>query len=71
MTAPAPGDHGGDGRRLAAALGIAPDEVLDLSATLNPCAPDVAALAAAHLEELSRLRGRFDSLWDRLPGTED
>src|SRR5215217_8006042 len=27
----------------------------------------VAALAAAHLEELSRLRPRFESLWDRLP----
>lgn len=27
----------------------------------------VAALAAAHLEELSRLRGRFTSLWDDLP----
>jgi histidinol-phosphate/aromatic aminotransferase/cobyric acid decarboxylase-like protein len=28
--------------------------VLDLSATLNPCAPDVAALAVAHLDELAR-----------------
>jgi DNA-binding MarR family transcriptional regulator len=27
----------------------------------------VAALAAAHLEELSRLRPQFESLWDRLP----
>jgi DNA-binding MarR family transcriptional regulator len=27
----------------------------------------VAALAEAHLEELSRLRVRFDSLWARLP----
>jgi histidinol-phosphate/aromatic aminotransferase/cobyric acid decarboxylase-like protein len=54
LTAPAPGDHGGDGRRLAAALGVAPGEVLDLSATLNPCAPDVVALAAAHLDELAR-----------------
>ena len=27
----------------------------------------VRALAAAHLEELSRLRPRFDSLWSRLP----
>lgn len=25
------------------------------------------ALSAAHLEELSRLRARFESLWDRLP----
>ena len=28
----------------------------------------VAALAGAHLEELSRLRPRFDSLWADLPG---
>ncbi len=28
----------------------------------------VAALAGAHLEELSRLRARFDSLWADLPG---
>ena len=27
----------------------------------------VRALAAAHLEELSRLRPQFESLWDRLP----
>jgi DNA-binding MarR family transcriptional regulator len=27
------------------------------------------ALAAAHLEELSRLRPSFDSLWNRLPGS--
>jgi len=27
----------------------------------------VEALAAAHLEELSRLRTRFTSLWDDLP----
>lgn len=52
--APAPGAHGGDGRRLAAALGVGVGEVLDLSATLNPCAPDVAALAAPHLGELAR-----------------
>lgn len=54
MTAPAPGSHGGDGRRLAAALGVEPSDVLDLSATLNPFAPDVPALAARHLDELAR-----------------
>ena len=52
--APPPADHGGDGARLAAALGIDPDAVLDLSASLNPCAPDVAALAARHLGSLRR-----------------
>ena len=50
MTAiPAAGAHGGDGARIAAALGIDPADVLDLSASLNPFAPDVAALAARHL----------------------
>ncbi|MEA2900682.1 MAG: histidinol-phosphate aminotransferase [Actinomycetota bacterium] len=52
--APPPADHGGDGARLAAALGVDPDDVLDLSASLNPCAPDVAALAARHLGALRR-----------------
>lgn len=54
MTAPAPDEHGGDGARLAAALGIDAAGVLDLSASLNPCAPDVAALAADHLGALTR-----------------
>jgi histidinol-phosphate/aromatic aminotransferase/cobyric acid decarboxylase-like protein len=45
---PPAGPHGGDGPALAAALGIAIDEVLDLSLTLNPFAPDpVPAIAAA------------------------
>ncbi|HEY8524813.1 MAG TPA: aminotransferase class I/II-fold pyridoxal phosphate-dependent enzyme [Acidimicrobiales bacterium] len=51
---PPPGEHGGDGARVAAALGLDPDEVLDLSATLNPHAPDVPRLAAAHLGSLRR-----------------
>ncbi len=51
---PAPGQHGGDGDQLAAALGVPPDEVLDLSASLNPVAPDVAALAARHVASLRR-----------------
>lgn len=45
---PAPRDHGGDGHLLARALGITPDEVLDLSYSLNPVAPDVTELVAAH-----------------------
>ena len=36
----APGAHGGEGPRLAALLGIDPGEVLDLSQSLNPVAPD-------------------------------
>jgi histidinol-phosphate/aromatic aminotransferase/cobyric acid decarboxylase-like protein len=51
---PAPGPHGGDGIRLAAALGVDPDQVLDLSASLNPCAPDVAALVAAQAGAVRR-----------------
>jgi histidinol-phosphate/aromatic aminotransferase/cobyric acid decarboxylase-like protein len=39
---------------VAAALGIDVDEVLDLSASLNPFAPDVAVLAARHLGALRR-----------------
>ena len=54
MIASPPGAHGGDGDRLAAALGVRPDEVLDLSASLNPCAPDVEAMAGRHLGSLRR-----------------
>lgn len=56
MTAipPPPGRHGGDGPRLARRLGIEPGEVLDLSASLNPVAPDVAPLVARHLDVLRR-----------------
>jgi histidinol-phosphate/aromatic aminotransferase/cobyric acid decarboxylase-like protein len=51
---PPPGAHGGDGARVAAALGRAPDAVLDLSASVNPFAPDIASLAAPHLPSLRR-----------------
>jgi threonine-phosphate decarboxylase len=39
---------------VAAALGRAPDAVLDLSASLNPFAPDIPSLAAPHLASLRR-----------------
>ena len=51
---PDPGGHGGDGTRVAAALGIDPSSVLDLSASLNPVAPDPAPVVARHLDELGR-----------------
>lgn len=41
--------HGGDGLRVAAALGLDPASVVDLSASTNPFAADVHALAAAEL----------------------
>ncbi|MEY2448509.1 MAG: hypothetical protein QOH79_1985, partial [Acidimicrobiaceae bacterium] len=49
---PSPGEHGGDGPAVARALGLDPSEVLDLSLSLNPCAPDVTSLASRHLESL-------------------
>ena len=51
---PTPGQHGGDGPRVAAALGLAPDEVLDLSASLNPVAPDPVPLLRRHLDAVRR-----------------
>ncbi|MEZ5377088.1 MAG: aminotransferase class I/II-fold pyridoxal phosphate-dependent enzyme [Acidimicrobiales bacterium] len=50
---PIAGRHGGDGPAIAAALGCSPADVLDLSQTLNPFAPDVAAIAASKLGALS------------------
>jgi histidinol-phosphate/aromatic aminotransferase/cobyric acid decarboxylase-like protein len=52
--APAPGPHGGDGARLADALGVPPDHVLDLSASSNPVAPDATALVRAHADAIRR-----------------
>jgi histidinol-phosphate/aromatic aminotransferase/cobyric acid decarboxylase-like protein len=51
---PGPGAHGGDGAAVARALGVAPGDVLDLSASLCPVAPDPAAAVAAHLDALGR-----------------
>ncbi len=48
------GPHGGDGARLAAALGIDPAAVLDLSASLNPVAPDAGEVVAKHLDAVGR-----------------
>jgi len=54
VVGPVPGPHGGDGPRLARALGVEADAVLDLSVSLNPFAPDVAALVAAAAESVRR-----------------
>jgi histidinol-phosphate/aromatic aminotransferase/cobyric acid decarboxylase-like protein len=47
-------DHGGDVVAVATALGVAPSDLLDLSASLNPAAPDVTAPARKHLDALHR-----------------
>ena len=54
MTVPPPGLHGGDGPAVAAALGLDPSSVLDLSVSLNPFAPDVRTLALGLLGALTR-----------------
>jgi len=52
MTVPPAGAHGGDGLVVAAALGMDPEDVLDLSQSLNPMAPDAAAVVARHLDSV-------------------
>jgi histidinol-phosphate/aromatic aminotransferase/cobyric acid decarboxylase-like protein len=52
--APVTHTHGGHGPELAARLGLAVEEVLDLSASLNPVAPDPVPVIAAHLDSLRR-----------------
>lgn len=66
---PDPGAHGGDGARVASALGLDPSDVVDLSASFNPFAPDVAALVAdltrsnpATVERYPDSRGATESL---------
>ena len=51
---PLPGSHGGDGPLVAAALGLDPGAVLDLSASLNPVAPDAGEVVGKHLDEVGR-----------------
>ena len=54
VSLPPPGPHGGDGARLAAALGVDCGAVLDLSASLNPAAPDPGEVVAKHLDAVGR-----------------
>jgi hypothetical protein len=46
---PASGAHGGDALQVAAALHLDPADIVDLSASTNPFAPDVQAMAVAEL----------------------
>jgi histidinol-phosphate/aromatic aminotransferase/cobyric acid decarboxylase-like protein len=54
MTVLPAGAHGGDGARLAEALGVRPDQILDLSASLNPVAPDPRPIVERHLDAIGR-----------------
>lgn len=55
MTAvPPPGAHGGDGAAVAAAVGLPVAQLLDLSASLNPVAPDPVAIIRRHLDATHR-----------------
>ena len=51
---PAPGAHGGDATAIARSLGIDVGRLLDLSASLNPVAPDLRPLLAGHLDSIGR-----------------
>jgi histidinol-phosphate/aromatic aminotransferase/cobyric acid decarboxylase-like protein len=48
----AAGPHGGDGPAVARALGLAPEDLLDLSQSLNPLAQDPRPVVARHLDAL-------------------
>jgi len=49
-----PGPHGGDVEQVAAALGRDPADLLDLSASLNPLAPDVRPVLRRALDAVDR-----------------
>lgn len=49
---PPPGAHGGDGPAVARALGLDPGDIVDLSQSLNPLAPDPVPVVARHLGAL-------------------
>ncbi|MHB8438413.1 MAG: aminotransferase class I/II-fold pyridoxal phosphate-dependent enzyme [Acidimicrobiales bacterium] len=51
---PPPRRHGGDGAAVAVALGLDPAAVLDLSASMNPVAPDIARLLLRHVEAVKQ-----------------
>ncbi len=54
MKIPPASTHGGDGERVARALGLDPASILDLSQSLNPAAPDPRRIIVRHLDALGR-----------------
>jgi histidinol-phosphate/aromatic aminotransferase/cobyric acid decarboxylase-like protein len=48
------GDHGGDGTAVARHLGVPSTDLIDLSMSVNPVAPDVAPIVAAHAGAVDR-----------------
>lgn len=54
MNLPLPGPHGGDVDRVARVLGRPVGEILDLSASLNPLAPDCRPALVRALDDLDR-----------------
>jgi histidinol-phosphate/aromatic aminotransferase/cobyric acid decarboxylase-like protein len=46
--------HGGDGARVARRLGLPLEDIVDLSASLNPFAPDLAALVSDAVDAVGR-----------------
>jgi histidinol-phosphate/aromatic aminotransferase/cobyric acid decarboxylase-like protein len=51
---PAAGRHGGDAAAVARALGLDPAQLLDLSMSLNPVAPDPTSVITRHLDAIRR-----------------
>lgn len=56
---PPPGPHGGDSWQVAAALGVEAAELLDLSASTNPFAPDAATLLRRLLDRRPEVITRY------------
>jgi histidinol-phosphate/aromatic aminotransferase/cobyric acid decarboxylase-like protein len=54
MNIPPAQSHGGDGARVARALGLDPTSILDLSQSLNPVAVDPRPIVATHMDALGR-----------------
>lgn len=54
MTIPPPAAHGDDGAEVARALGLDPDDLLDLAMTMNPVAPDPEPVVRRRLASVRR-----------------